>query len=148
MKYLVLVSIFSSHVFAQVQEQYPRVMSCQTPDSKAYIEVFHDQSGLMGAPKNTTGYLVVWSTVMGKDTQKRLVLDVPMKHVKESGTCYLDIKWTSKKYNGTNAISNFHAMVDNCNIMNHAPKGKITQEDVYPDGKIVNAASDLNCQLQ
>ncbi|MES2769774.1 MAG: hypothetical protein V4596_11575 [Bdellovibrionota bacterium] len=143
--------IFSINSFAQnsLNTQYPRVMACQNPSSNIYVEVFHDQSGFLGAPKNPTGYLILWSTIMGKDTQKRLVLDVPMKHISEGGSgCTLDIKWSQKKGSGADAISHFHIQVAACNMLDKAPKGKITQNDVYSSGKVITTSSDLNCQLQ
>lgn len=131
-----------------INTQYSRVMACQTPDSRLYIEIFHDQSGFMGAPKNPTGYLILWATTMGKDTQKRLVMDVPMKHVTSGSGCALDVKWSQKKYDGTNTVSDFNAVIANCGVMNSASKGKLIQNDIHPDGKITSAQADLNCQIQ
>jgi hypothetical protein len=129
--------------------QYPRIMGCQTLDAYLYVEIFHDQAGFMGAPKNPLGYLVVWSTAMGKDTQKRVVLDVPMKHVPDSsGGCTLDVTWSTKAGSGATATSTFNLQVPACNLLDHAPKGKITQTDVYTSGKTVVTTANLMCQLQ
>jgi len=103
---------------------------------------------MMGAPKNPVGYLVLWATVVGKDTQKSLVQDVPMKHTMSGSACALDIRWSLKKYDGTNGISNFNAVIAGCSMMNSSPKGKLIQDDVYPNGKVISAQADLNCQLQ
>lgn len=145
---LMFVALYSAPAFAEVNPQFARIMGCQTPDSRQYLEIFHDQEGPIGTPKNPIGYLVLWTTTMGKDTQKRLVTDVPMKYTLSGGNCVLDVKWSQKKYDGSNAISNFHAVVAGCNALNNAPKGKLTQEDVYPSGKVVSVSVDLNCQLQ
>lgn len=147
---LLIALLFSFYAnAADTNTQYSRVMACQTPDSRLYIEIFHDQAGILGAPKNPTGYLVLWATTMGKDTQKRLVLDVPMKHsIEGNNVCILDVNWSQKKYDGSNATSNFNMLIAGCSVMNKTPKGKLKQDDVYPNGKIITAQADLNCQLQ
>ncbi len=142
-----LALLFSAQTFAN-QTQYPRVMACQTPDAKLYLEIFHDQEGMLGAPTKPTGYLVLWATTMGKDTQKRLVLDVPMKHAMSGGTCMLDIKWSQRMMNGAEGTSNYNVIIAGCAMAGNLPKGKLTQEDVYKSGKVVTASADLNCQLQ
>jgi hypothetical protein len=147
---IVLSLLFAVNLFADdggLNTVYPRVVACQTPGAYSYIEIFHDQAGFMGAPVNPTGIVIIWSTAEGKDTQKRVLLDVPMKHVATGSTsCDLDVKWAQKKYNGTHAIANFHVVVEACNLLNHTPKGNLTEDDVYPDGKIVTTKVDLMCQ--
>jgi hypothetical protein len=135
--------------FAQesLNTKFPRVMNCQIPTPGLFFEVYHDQSGTFGAPVNPTGYLVIWGTVMGKDTQKRLVLDVQMKQTGGGSNCILEMKWTQKNYD-KNAISSMVVDIEACNFLSMETKGKITQEDVYQDGKKQTSVADVNCKLQ
>lgn len=84
---------------------------------------------------------------MGKDTQKTLVLDVPMKGSMEGMTCVLDVKWSEPKGNGVDATSHYNVIVKGCTLSG-APKATMVRQDVYKNGKTESSTTDLTCQVQ